>query len=81
MFTELCHKDPSVFFSVESTALRLVMGLGSWEVHPQLSRMFSESNKTSCVLISSDSEELNRALVLTLARAMHVTGGTKLCQH
>ena len=59
-------------YSVESTALRLVMGLGSWEVHPQLSRMFSESNRN--MLISSDSEELNRALVLTLARAMHVTG-------
>ena len=60
------------FISVESTALRLIMGLGSWEVQPQLSRVFSET-KTS-VLFSSESEELNRALVLTLARAMHVTG-------
>ncbi len=50
------------------------MGLGSSEVQPQLSRVFNEP-KTP--LLSSDSEELNRALVLTLARAMHVTGTGK----
>ncbi len=60
------------FSSVESTALRLIMGLGSSEVQPQLSRMFSEPK--TMVLLSGESEELNRALVLTLARAMHVTG-------
>ena len=56
---------------VESTALRLITGLGSAEVQPQLSRIFSEP-KTG--FLSQDSEELNRVLVLTLARAMHVTG-------
>ena len=68
----LYYNTNCLCFSVESTALRLIMGLGSLEVHPQLSRVYSEQNKT--VLISNDSEELNRALVLTLARAMHVTG-------
>ena len=58
---------------VESTALRLIMGLGSAEVQPQLSRIFNE-NKNPPVFLSQDSEELNRVLVLTLARAMHVTG-------
>ena len=48
------------------------MGLGSSEIQPNLSRMFSEPK--TMVLLSSESEELNRALVLTLARAMHVTG-------
>ncbi|XP_015604323.1 mediator of RNA polymerase II transcription subunit 23 isoform X1 [Cephus cinctus] len=55
---------------VESTALRLITGLGSAEVQPQLSRFLSEPK----TLVSSESEELNRALVLTLARSMHVTG-------
>ncbi|KAJ8687549.1 hypothetical protein QAD02_023343 [Eretmocerus hayati] len=55
---------------VESTALRLITGLGSAEVQPHLSR-FSSEPKT---LVSADSEELNRALVLTLARSMHITG-------
>lgn len=59
-------------FSVESTALHLIMGLGSWEVQPQLHRVFSEPKAIN--LLSSESEELNRAMVLTLARAMHVTG-------
>lgn len=55
---------------MESTALRLITGLGSSEVQPQLSRSFAEPKP----LVSVESEELNRALVLTLARAIHVTG-------
>jgi len=63
----------SFFSSVESTALRLITGLGSAEVQPQLSRFLSEPK----TLVSAESEELNRALVLTLARSMHVTGTGK----
>lgn len=59
-----------LFGSVESTALRLITGLGSAEVQPQLSRFLGEPK----TLVSAESEELNRALVLTLARSMHVTG-------
>jgi len=57
-------------FSVESTALRLITGLGSNEVQPQLSRFLSEPK----TIVSAECEELNRALVLTLARSMHITG-------
>lgn len=39
-------------------------------MQPQLSRFLSEPK----TLVSAESEELNRALVLTLARSMHVTG-------
>ena len=60
-------------FSVESTILKLIIGLGSSEVQPQLSRISSEAKGGASFLVS-DSEELNRALVLTIARAMHVTG-------
>ncbi|KAK2574606.1 Mediator of RNA polymerase II transcription subunit 23 [Acropora cervicornis] len=56
---------------VESTALRLITGLGSSEVQPQLSRFSSEPKQ----LLSIESEELNRALVLTIARSMHITNG------
>lgn len=58
--------------SVESTALRLISGLGNAEVQPQLSRMFTEQNRPG--FLSTESEELNRALILTLARAVHVNG-------
>ncbi|XP_061424919.1 LOW QUALITY PROTEIN: mediator of RNA polymerase II transcription subunit 23 [Lethenteron reissneri] len=54
---------------VESTALRLISGLGSSEVQPQLSRFLNDPKQ----LLSTESEELNRALILTLARATHVT--------
>ena len=62
----------SLLHSVEASALRVIMGFGNWEMHPQVSRISSDTNKE--ILVSSDSEELNRVLVLTLARAMHITG-------
>ncbi|XP_059618578.1 mediator of RNA polymerase II transcription subunit 23 [Phlebotomus argentipes] len=58
---------------VESTALRLITGLGSAEVQPQISRYLSEP-KTPSSLVSAESEELNRVLILTIARSMHITG-------
>ena len=60
---------------MESTALKLILGLSSAEVLaiPQFSR-FNEPKG----LISNESEELNKVLVLTLARAIHVTGSETL---
>ncbi|XP_014226928.1 mediator of RNA polymerase II transcription subunit 23-like [Trichogramma pretiosum] len=54
---------------IESTALRLITALGNAEVQPHLTR-FTNEQKTR---VSQDSEELNRVLVLTLARSMHIT--------
>ncbi|XP_043923926.1 mediator of RNA polymerase II transcription subunit 23 [Protopterus annectens] len=54
---------------VESTALRLITALGSSEVQPQFTRFLSDPKS----VLSAESEELNRALILTLARATHVT--------
>lgn len=63
---------------LESTALKLILGLSSAEVLaiPQFSR-FNEPKG----LISNESEELNKVLVLTLARAIHVTGSETLSAH
>lgn len=55
---------------VESTALRMITALSNADVKPQLSRFTNEPNQ----IISKESEELNRALVLTLARSIHITG-------
>nr|XP_039249771.1 mediator of RNA polymerase II transcription subunit 23-like [Styela clava] len=55
---------------VESTALRMITALSNADVKPQLSRFTSEPKQ----IISKESEELNRALVLTLARSIHITG-------
>uniref|UniRef100_A0A4W3IBS6 Mediator of RNA polymerase II transcription subunit 23 n=1 Tax=Callorhinchus milii TaxID=7868 RepID=A0A4W3IBS6_CALMI len=54
---------------VESTALRLIIALGSSEVQPQFTRFLNDPK----TVLSAESEELNRALILTLARATHVT--------
>ncbi|XP_012943009.1 mediator of RNA polymerase II transcription subunit 23 [Aplysia californica] len=61
-----------LYMCVESTILKLIIGLGSSEVQPQMSRISSEGKGGASFLVS-ESEELNRALVLTIARAMHVT--------
>lgn len=58
--------------SVESTALRLITALGSSEVQPQFTRFLNDPK----TVLSAESEELNRALILTLARATHVTGSS-----
>lgn len=60
----------SLSWSVESTALRLITALGSSEVQPQFTRFLNDPK----TVLSAESEELNRALILTLARATHVTG-------
>lgn len=57
----------------ESTALRLLTGLGSAEFQFQLSRFLTEP-KNLASIVSNDSEELNRVLVLTLSRSMVITG-------
>ncbi|KAL8625637.1 hypothetical protein ACOMHN_043912 [Nucella lapillus] len=59
---------------VESTALRLITSLGSAEVQPQLSRILTEPKGSPQNILAGESEELNRALVLTLARAVEITG-------
>ncbi|KAJ8925039.1 hypothetical protein NQ315_001210 [Exocentrus adspersus] len=55
---------------VESTALRLITGLGSGDVQTELFPFLPEPK----TIVSAESEELNRVLVLTLARATHITG-------
>lgn len=62
---------------VESTALRLITGLGSAEVQPHLSRYYTEP-KVSGSAVSLENEELNRALILSIARSMHITGAGEL---
>lgn len=61
------HTDQmQLHLCVESTALRLIQGLASTEVQSQISRYYSES-KMSGSVVSSESEELNRALILTVS--------------
>ncbi|RXG55626.1 Mediator of RNA polymerase II transcription subunit 23 [Armadillidium vulgare] len=57
---------------MENSALRLITGLGNTEVMPNLIRFFTMEAKSN--VISAESEELNRVIVLTMARAIHVTG-------
>ena len=56
---------------IESTVLRLILSLSSGEIMtiPTLTRYQNETKS----LISTESEELNKVLILTLARAIHVT--------
>jgi len=72
--SQSAHNNPTqLHLCFESTALRLLTGLGSAEFQFQLSRFLTEPKNLSSI-VSTESEELNRVLVLTLARSMHITG-------
>ncbi|KAK2720548.1 hypothetical protein QYM36_004432, partial [Artemia franciscana] len=56
---------------IENAALRLIMGLGSAEFQqPHLTRLLSDPKS----FVWKESEELNRAFILTLARTINITG-------
>lgn len=65
----LPHTDQNqLHHCVEFTALRLIAGFGSSEC-----KHLVDTKPSSGSVMSNDSEELNRLLVLTLARSMHIT--------
>lgn len=72
MYREFYRTFNFIICSVETTALRLITSFNSVDVHTQFSRIGGECKS----LVSAESEELNRALVLTIARAVHVTGNS-----
>lgn len=61
---------------IQNTALRLIMGFGNSDVQSQLSTQRINSDPKQ--ILSKDCEELNRVLILTIARAMHITGADSL---
>ena len=67
------NNHAQLHLTVESSALRLITGLGNSEVGPPKSAPVASAAKTSHTLYG-DSEELNRVVILTLARAVHIGG-------
>lgn len=96
----MLSKNAQLSLCIESTALRLITGLGNSEIGPGSKSASSGSTSTTGssglaqgvsqsrqglqqpsgggasgnVVLCGDSEELNRVVVLTLARAIHVNG-------
>ena len=58
---------------MESSALRLITGFGNCEIAPPKSGVGGGAPKSSSTLYG-DSEELNRVVLLTLARSVHIGG-------
>ena len=70
------NKHPQLNVLVETTTLKLITGLGNTEItSPMCHNAAGQSgaDKSSNVLYG-ESEELNRVLILTLARAIHING-------
>ncbi|XP_047129297.1 mediator of RNA polymerase II transcription subunit 23 isoform X1 [Hydra vulgaris] len=61
---------------VVTTVLKLIMGFGSSDLQAQLSSQRYTTEPS--VILSKDCEELNKVLILTMARAIHVTGADSL---
>ena len=59
--------------TVETSATRLITGFGNSEIAPPKNQPQGAGQKSTSTLYG-DSEELNRVVILTLARAVHVGG-------
>ena len=72
----ITSKHPQLNICMESTILRLITGLGNAEITAPRnpgSATGGAPQKATTVLYG-ESEELNRVVVLTLARAIHIHG-------
>jgi hypothetical protein len=61
-----------IIHSIESTALRLLVGLGSNDLLTQMAKVTGDARLNISQLLSPDSEELNRLFVLVLARSIRI---------
>jgi len=69
----ILNNHAQLHLTVESSALRLITGFGSAEIAPPKNQPPGGVQKTASTLYG-DSEELNRVVILTLARAVHIGG-------
>jgi len=53
-------------------------GFGNFDIKPLIMRSVNEKKQEQKLFVSQTSEELNRVLVLTLARSIHITGGQRI---
>jgi mediator of RNA polymerase II transcription subunit 23 len=68
-------KNPQLNVCVESTTLRLITGLGNAEITaPRNQSSSGNPGQKATTILFGESEELNRVVVLTLARAIHIHG-------
>jgi len=68
----ILNNHAQLHLTVESSALRLITGLGNCEMAPP--KILNPSNTKSATTLYGESEELNRVVILTLARAVHIGG-------
>ena len=69
----ILNNHAQLHLTVESSALRLITGFASAEIAPPKPQQGGQQQKSVSTLYG-DSEELNRVVVLTLARAVHIGG-------
>ncbi|XP_040568431.2 LOW QUALITY PROTEIN: mediator of RNA polymerase II transcription subunit 23 [Lepeophtheirus salmonis] len=70
----LLSKHTQLNLCIESTTLKLITGLGNAEVSPPKNSSLNSQGKPVSTVLYGESEELNRVVVLTLARAIHIYG-------
>ena len=75
---QVTSKHPQLNICMESTILRLITSLGNAEItaprNTSSAAGGSGATQKSTTVLYGDSEELNRVVVLTLARAIHIHG-------
>ena len=80
--SHLSGKHPQLNVCIESTILRLITGLGNAEISqitipkagPTQAGQGGQQKAAMTTILYGESEELNRVVVLSLARAIHIHG-------
>ena len=77
-------KHPQLNIAVESTFLKLITGLSNAEITtPRNTQNVPPGQQKPSNVMYGDSEELNRVVILSLARAIHIHGheqvGLRVC--
>ena len=68
-------KHPQLNIAVESTFLKLITGLSNAEITtPRNTQNVPPGQQKPSNVMYGDSEELNRVVILSLARAIHIHG-------
>ena len=74
------YKYPQLNALVETTILKLITGLGNSEIaapknpNQKSAKVAAADSDKDTTVLYGESEELNRVLILTLARAVHING-------
>ena len=66
-------RHPQIYINVQSTMLKLLSSFSGSDFYELLNSIYASSKHAPKYFINPDSEEINKAIVILIARAIHLT--------